>query len=89
MTRMVHCSKYDETLPGLEYPPFKGALGRRIYETVSQKAWKAWLGQSTMVINENRLNPSESEAQHVLQEQLEAFLFGGGVAKPAGYKPVA
>lgn len=85
MARMVQCCKYNESLPGLDAPPFKGALGRRIYAHVSQKAWKAWLGQSTMVINENRLNPAEEAAQKVLHAQLEAFLFGGGVAKPAGY----
>ncbi|RYF06575.1 MAG: oxidative damage protection protein [Deltaproteobacteria bacterium] len=87
MARTVHCCKYDEDLPGLDFPPFKGELGRRIYETVSQKAWKAWLGQSTMVINENRLNPSEPEAQKILYAQLEAFLFGDGAQKPAGYRP--
>jgi len=74
-------------LPGLPYPPFKGDLGRRIFENISEKAWKEWLGHSTMVINENRLNPSEPAAQKVLQEQLEAFLFGGGAAKPQGYVP--
>ena len=87
MARTVQCCKYNEPLDGLDYPPFKGALGQRIYETVSKKAWKAWLGHATMVINENRLNPAQPEAQRVLHTQLEAFLFGDGAAKPSGYRP--
>ncbi len=86
-TRLVKCAKLGQELPGLPYPPFKGELGQRIYESISEQAWKAWLGHSTMVINENRLNPSEPAAQKILQEQLEQFLFGGGAAKPAGYVP--
>lgn len=88
MTRIVDCVKYHESLPGLAYPPFKGELGRRIFAEVSQKAWKAWLGHATMVINENRLNPADADAQKILQEQLEAFLFSDSeVKKPEGFKP--
>jgi Fe-S cluster biosynthesis and repair protein YggX len=87
MTRMVKCAKLGQELPGLAFPPFKGELGRRIYESISEQAWKSWLGHSTMVINEYRLNPSEPEAQKILRQQLEDFLFGSGVAKPEGYVP--
>jgi Fe-S cluster biosynthesis and repair protein YggX len=85
---MVHCVKLGKDLPGLKFPPFKGELGERIYQSISDEAWKLWLGHSTMVINENRLNPAEPAAQEVLRKQLEDFLFGGGAAKPAGYVPV-
>ena len=88
MSHMVHCVKLDKDLPGLKFPPFKGELGERVYQNVSEEAWKLWLGHSTMVINENRLNPAEPAAQEVLRKQLEDFLFGGGAAKPAGYVPV-
>lgn len=89
MTRMVNCVKLGKELPGLKYPPFKGELGARIYHEVSEQAWKEWLGHSTMVINEYRLNPSEPEAQKILRKQLEDFLFGPGVDRPEGYKPQA
>ena len=85
MTRTVQCAKLNKELPGLEHPPFRGELGQRIYENISQEAWRMWLNHSTMVINENRLNPSEPEAQQILQEQLEKFLFGEGAAPPEGY----
>ena len=88
MTHMVHCVKLGKDLPGLKFPPFKGELGERVYSNISEEAWKLWLGHSTMVINENRLNPAEPAAQEVLRKQLEDFLFGGGAAAPAGYVPV-
>jgi Fe-S cluster biosynthesis and repair protein YggX len=87
MARMVQCSKLNKQLPGLDYPPFKGELGIRIYQEISAEAWKLWLGHATMVINENRLNPAEPAAQKILREQLDKFLFGPGAAAPAGYKP--
>lgn len=82
---MVQCVKLNELLPGLPHPPFKGELGERIWRSISEKAWKGWLGQSTMIINEYRLNPSEAEARDVLRRELEKYLFGGGSAPPSGY----
>ena len=87
MARMVKCAKLGKELPGLPYPPLKGDLGMRIYNEISAEAWKAWLGHSTMVINEYRLNPAEPEAQKILRKQLEQFLFGAGADAPPDYVP--
>ena len=88
MTRMVQCVKLRRELPGLKYPPFKGALGKRIFESVSEEAWKLWLRHSTMVINEYRINPTEPAGQKVLREQVERFLFGEGeTPSPGGGVP--
>ncbi len=63
-------------------------VGRRIYESVSEQAWKMWLRHSTMIINEYRLNPAEPQAQTLLREQMEQFFFGGEeLAPPPDYKP--
>ena len=64
-----------------------GPLGERIFLEISQEAWKAWLGHATMVINENRLNPSEPAARAMLRAEMDKFFFTGGAAKPAGYTP--
>ena len=40
MARIVHCKKLDKDLPGLERPPYKSDLGKRIFEEVSQEAWE-------------------------------------------------
>ncbi len=87
MTRMVNCIKLGRELPGLKHPPMKGELGKRIFEQVSEEAWKQWLKHSTMLINEYRLNPSDPEAQKTLRAELEKFFFGGGSAPPPDYKP--
>ncbi len=87
MTRMVMCKKLGRELPGLSFVPMKGELGRRIYEEVSEEAWKLWLRHSTMLINEHRLSPADPEAQKVLRRELESFLFGDGAEPPPGYVP--
>lgn len=87
MTRLVHCKKLDKELPGLTFRPFKGELGERIFLHISEEAWRLWLGQSTMVINEQRLNPAEPAAQKILLAHLEQFLFGDGGKVPAGWRP--
>ena len=43
MARMVHCIKLNKEAEGLDFPPYPGALGKRIYEGVSKEAWGAWL----------------------------------------------
>lgn len=87
MTRMVKCAKLGQELPGLGFLPMKGELGRRIYESISEEAWKMWLRHSTMVINEYRLNPADPEAQKVLRDEMEKFFFGEGAAPPPEYVP--
>jgi len=87
MTRMVHCAKLGKEAEGLEFAPYPGDIGKRIYETISAEAWKMWLRHSTMVINEYRLNPSLPEAQKVLRTQMEEFLFGPGGELPPDYVP--
>jgi Fe-S cluster biosynthesis and repair protein YggX len=87
VARFVHCVKLGEELPGLQFAPVRGELGRRIYEQVSEQAWKMWLQHSTMVINEYRLNPATPDAQKVLKEQMERFFFGDGAAPPPDFVP--
>ena len=85
MTRMVKCRVLGHESPGLDYPPLPNELGQRIYNEVSAEGFKKWLAQSTMVINEYRLNPSEERAQKILLEQMEKFFFGEGVERPPDY----
>ncbi|SFE94352.1 Fe(2+) trafficking [Nitrosomonas sp. Nm166] len=40
-----------------------------------------------MLVNENRLNLSDSKARKYLTEQLEAYFFGSGAEQLAGYVP--
>ncbi|WP_024850104.1 oxidative damage protection protein [Hydrogenovibrio kuenenii] len=78
MSRNVHCAKMGEELEGLDFAPFPGELGQKIYENVSKEAWKQWLAQQTILINEYRLSSLDPKAQSFLKEEMQKFLFGGG-----------
>ena len=86
--RTVFCVKFQRDMPGLDEPPFDGhPLGQRIYENVSKEAWKMWLEQMKMIMNEYRLNLGTQEAQEFLLKQMEDYFFGQGAALPPGYVP--
>ncbi len=86
-TRMVKCVKFGKEMPGLDRVPWKGEIGKRIYENVSKEAWKMWIEHSKMVMNEYRLNPLDPNAQKIIEEQMEQFFFGEGARLPEGYVP--
>jgi Fe-S cluster biosynthesis and repair protein YggX len=85
--RMVMCVKFGREMPGLDRPPWRGELGKRIYENVSKEAWRMWIEYSKMLMNEYRLNPLDPSSQKLIEEQLEQFFFGEGARLPEGYIP--
>ena len=87
MGRTIHCIKLDRDAEGLRVPPYPGELGRRIYENISQEAWRMWLAHQTMLINEYRLTPIEPKARKFLEEEMEKFFFGEGSERPKEYVP--
>ncbi len=89
MSRMVNCSKLGEELEGLDFVPFPGELGQKVYENVSKEAWKQWLAQQTILINEYRLSSLDPKAQNFLKEEMQKFLFSGeDLTMPDEFKPV-
>lgn len=89
MTRQVHCAKLDRDAEGLDWAPYPGELGQRIFESISKEAWQQWMGQQTMLINEYRLSTIDPKARKFLEGEMEKFLFGGGSDAPEGYTPPA
>ena len=87
MPRTVNCVLLKKEADGLDYQPYPGELGKRIYDNVSKAAWAQWLEHQTMLINENRLTPMEPKARAMLVAEMEKFFFGGGSAKPKEFKP--
>lgn len=87
--RTVYCQRLQREAEGLEFAPWPGELGRRVYEHISRQAWSEWLAHQTMLINENRLSPLDPKTRSFLAGELEKFLFGDGAEKPAGYTPPA
>lgn len=85
--RMVKCVKFGKEMPGLDRVPWKGDLGKRVFENVSKEAWKMWIEHSKMLMNEYRLNPLDPQSQKIMEEQMEQFFFGEGAKLPAEYVP--
>lgn len=77
MTRMVNCAKIGEEMAGLDFVPFPGELGQKVYDNISKEGWKQWLTQQTILINEYRLSSLDQKAQSFLKEEMEKFLFEG------------
>lgn len=89
MPRSVNCVLLGEEAEGLDFAPYPGELGQRIYAQVSKAAWQRWLGHQTMLINEYRLTPIEPQARKFLETEMEKFFFGGGSAAPQAFVPPA
>ncbi|MBT8440906.1 MAG: oxidative damage protection protein [Gammaproteobacteria bacterium] len=87
MTRMVDCVLLGVEAEGLDYAPYPGELGQRIFDRVSKQAWQQWVAHQTMLINENRLTPIEPAARKFLEEEMEKFFFGAGSEKPDQFVP--
>jgi Fe-S cluster biosynthesis and repair protein YggX len=84
---LVYCVKLGRELPGLDKPPFPGALGQRIYEQISKQAYNMWEAQRTLIINHYGLNLADPEARKILREQMEEFFFGDDARMPEGWVP--
>jgi Fe-S cluster biosynthesis and repair protein YggX len=84
---MVKCVKLGRELPGLARPPFRGDLGQRVFDNVSQQGWDLWQQHSTLLINHYGLNMADKRAQQFLIEQIEEFFFGPGAQMPEGWVP--
>jgi Fe-S cluster biosynthesis and repair protein YggX len=87
MARTVMCVKLKREAEGLDFPPYPGEMGKRLYEGVSKEAWKQWLDQQKMLVNENRLNLADKKARDYLLEQMERHFFGEGAEQASGYVP--
>jgi Fe-S cluster biosynthesis and repair protein YggX len=89
MARTVNCIKLGRAAEGLDFPPFPGVIGQRVFDSVSKEAWKQWLEQQKMLVNENRLNLADKKARDYLVQQMEKHFFGEGADQAQGYVPPA
>ncbi len=87
MSRTVNCILLKKESEGLDFAPYPGDLGQRIYDNVSREAWQRWIGHQTMLINEYRLTPIEPAARSFLETEMEKYFFGEGSAMPNDYVP--
>ena len=87
MSRIVNCILLNKEAEGLDFAPYPGELGQKIYDSVSKEAWQRWVNHQTMLINEYRLTPIEPEARKFLETEMEKFFFGEGSAAPKEFVP--
>ena len=87
MARMVDCVVLKESAEGLDFQPYPGELGKRIFDNVSKAGWQQWVRHQTMLINEYRLSTIDPKARQFLEQEMEKFFFGDGSTAPEGYVP--
>ena len=87
MSRSVFCQYEQREAEGLDYVPWPGELGKRVFGHIGKAGWMAWLAHQTMLINENRLSPLDPKHRAFLEGEMQKFLFAGDAAKPDGYVP--
>lgn len=88
MSRLVQCVKLGRELPGMEYPPFGGDLGTKIWSSVSEEAWGLFTEHFKMIMNEYRLAGGTEQANRIFMETAESFFFGDGATQaPPDFVP--
>ena len=89
--RLVYCRLLKKELPGLDRPPNRSELGKRLYDEVSKEAWQQWLQESVKFINTYRVDLASPEGQKFMLKQC-AIYFGyeeGEAAQTAWTPPQA
>lgn len=69
--RCSRCGRPDSQLPK---PPFKGALGQRVFQSVCAMCWREWIPTGTKVINELGLLLSSPAGQQAYDQYMQEFL---------------
>jgi len=87
MSRTVQCLKLKTEAEGLEFPPYPGETGTKIWQSISKQAWQDWLNVQTRLVNENRLNLADARARKYLKEQMEKYLFEDIDVEAQGFVP--
>jgi Fe-S cluster biosynthesis and repair protein YggX len=86
--RMVHCRLLKKDLPGLDRPPYKNDLGKRIYDEVSKEGWQQWLKDSVKYINTYRVDLAAPEGQAFMFKQCAIYFgFEGGELAQTAFVP--
>ena len=87
MSRTIQCIKQKKEAEGLEFPPYPGEMGTKIWQSISKQAWQGWLDVQTRLVNENRLNLADARARKYLKEQMQKHLFEDIDVEAQGFVP--
>ena len=70
----VTCIRCGQTRAGLDRAPYPDAMGREIAEKICGRCWEECKRMQVMVINEYRLDLSDTRAQEILEKSIRDFL---------------
>jgi Fe-S cluster biosynthesis and repair protein YggX len=87
MARMIKCIKLGREAEEHDFLPYPGEFGECIFENVSTEAWKRWLEQQKMLVNENRVNLADKKARDYLAQQMKRHFFADSADVAVGYIP--
>ncbi|MFT4837542.1 MAG: Fe-S cluster biosynthesis and repair protein YggX [Psychromonas sp.] len=87
MSRTVFCSYLKKEAPGLAFQLIPGALGKRIFDNISQEAWAGWQQKQTMLINEKKLKLLNAEDRKIIEDAMIGYLFENKDVDIEGYTP--
>jgi len=68
------CRRCGQPRGRLEKPPFKGALGEKIFTHICSTCWREWIPMGTKVINELGLVLSSQTGQEAYDQYMVEFL---------------
>lgn len=75
MDKKIFCVFLKRKEKKLKFQPYPGELGKKIFNEVSEKAWKQWLRKQTVLINEKQFNSKNSNNREFLKNKMIKFLF--------------
>jgi Fe-S cluster biosynthesis and repair protein YggX len=87
MSRIVFCQNLKKDAEGLVFQLYPGEVGKRIFDNISQEAFKNWQQKQTMLINEKKMNMMEPNDRAFLETAMVAYLFEGKEPEIEGYVP--
>ncbi len=70
----IQCRRCGRIGPKMKEPPFSGAQGEQIYNSICGPCFQLWIREGTKVINELRLNLTDSAAQDIYDQHMMTFL---------------
>ena len=68
------CARCSQPTGQLAKAPFKGPLGKRIFQNICQNCWREWIAMGTKVINELSLVLSSQAGQDTYDQYMVEFL---------------
>jgi len=75
MKKIIFCNFFKKKLKKQNFQIYPGKIGKRIYEEISEKAWKVWIKKQTILINEQKLNMFNVEDRKKLENYMKKFFF--------------